>query len=114
MPQGDICAKQHRLSGHRYISIIDFALGFYAIEIDSRLHPYTAFYIKGMGHFWYAQMPFGLMGAPTAFAAVMASHLHDLIVDETLEIFVDDGGTAVDTFEDMVHRLTCILGQVCD
>jgi hypothetical protein len=54
MPQGDIHAKQHRLSGHRYVSIIDFISGFYAVEIDSRLRPYTAFYIEGMGHFWYA------------------------------------------------------------
>jgi hypothetical protein len=51
MPQGDIHVKQHRLSRHRYISIIDFMLGFYTVEIDRESRPYTAFYIKGLGHF---------------------------------------------------------------
>jgi Reverse transcriptase (RNA-dependent DNA polymerase) len=112
MPQGDIYAKQYRLSSHKNVSIVDFILGFYTIEIDSRLCPYTAFYIEEIGHFWYAWMPFGLMGAPTVFTLVIASHLHNLIADKMLKIFVDDGGTAVDTFDNMVHRLTCILGWV--
>jgi hypothetical protein len=33
MPQGDIRAKQHRLSGQRYVSVIDFASGFYTVEM---------------------------------------------------------------------------------
>ena len=33
MPQGDIRAKQQRLSGHRWVSGFDFAAGFYAVEI---------------------------------------------------------------------------------
>jgi hypothetical protein len=33
MPQGDIRAKQLRLSGHRYVSVFDFAVGFYAVEV---------------------------------------------------------------------------------
>ena len=36
MFQGDICAKQQRLSGHRYVSVFDFASRFYAIEIPDR------------------------------------------------------------------------------
>jgi Reverse transcriptase (RNA-dependent DNA polymerase)/RNase H-like domain found in reverse transcriptase len=114
MPQGDICAKQHRLSSHRYISVIDFTSGFYTVEIDTQLHPYTAFYIKGLGHFWYARMPFGLTGAPTTFTSVTATHLHNLIADKTLEIFADDGGTVADTFNDMIHNLTRILSWVRD
>jgi Reverse transcriptase (RNA-dependent DNA polymerase) len=114
MPQGDIHAKQHRLSGHRYVSVIDFMSRFYVVEIDTQLCPYTAFYIEGLGHFWYARMPFGLTGAPTTFASVTATHLHDLIADETLEIFMDDSSIVADTFDDMIHNLTCILGQVCD
>ena len=105
MPQGDIRAKQHRLSGHRYVSVIDFASGFYAVEIDQESRPYTAFYVEGLGHFWYVRMPFGLTGAPTAFANVTATHLHDLIADEVLEIFVDDGGVASDTFDEMMDKL---------
>jgi transposase InsO family protein len=114
MPQGDIRAKQHRLSGHKYVSVVDFASGFYAVEINQESRPYTAFYIEGLGHFWYARMPFGLTGAPTAFAAMAAGHLHDLIAEETLEIFVDDGGTAADTFDEMKRKLTRILNRVRD
>lgn len=33
MPQGDIRAKQLHLSGHRYVSVFDFASGFYAVEV---------------------------------------------------------------------------------
>jgi hypothetical protein len=35
VPQGDIQAKQLRLSGHRYVHVFDFAAGFYGIA----LHP---------------------------------------------------------------------------
>jgi hypothetical protein len=110
MPQGDIRAKQHRLSGQRYISIIDFVSGFYAVEIDSQSRPYMAFYIEGLGHFWYARMPFGLTGTPIAFTSVTATHLHNLITNKMLEIFMDNGGTVADTFNDMAHKLMHILG----
>jgi Reverse transcriptase (RNA-dependent DNA polymerase) len=112
MPQGNIRMKQHRLSGHKYVSMIDFASGFYAVEIDQESRPYTAFYVEGLGHFWYIRMPFGLMGAPTAFTAMAANHLHNLIADETMEIFIDDGGSAADTFQEMKEKLTRILDQV--
>jgi Reverse transcriptase (RNA-dependent DNA polymerase) len=102
------------LSGHKYVSVIDFASGFYAVKIDNRSQPYTAFYIKGMGHFWYVRMPFGLTSAPTTFTLVTAMHLHDLITEETLEIFVDDGSMAADTFNEMTAKLTCILDHVCN
>jgi RNase H-like domain found in reverse transcriptase/Reverse transcriptase (RNA-dependent DNA polymerase) len=112
MPQGDIRAKQHRLSSHKYVSTIDFASGFYTVEINQESRPYTTFYIEGLGHFWYIRMPFGLTGAPTAFATMAANHLHDLIADETMEIFIDDGGTAADTFQEMKEKLTRILDRV--
>jgi hypothetical protein len=36
MPQGDILAKQQHLSSHRFISVFDFASGFYAIEVPEK------------------------------------------------------------------------------
>ena len=33
MPQGDIHTKQQALSGHRWISMFDFAAGVYAVKI---------------------------------------------------------------------------------
>jgi hypothetical protein len=112
MPQGDIQVKQHCLSSHQYVSIIDFASGFHAVKIYEESHPYTAFYIKGLGHFWYVCMLFRLMGAPTAFTVVMANHLHDLITDEVMEMFVDNGGIATDSFDEMEAKLWHILDRV--
>jgi hypothetical protein len=114
MLQGNIRAKQHRLNSHKYISVINFTLGFYAVEIDQKLHPYMAFYIEGLRHFWYVRMPFGLTGMPTALAVMVANHLHNLIVDETMEIFIDDGGVAADMFNKMRKKLKRILDHVCE
>ena len=54
-------------------------------------------------------MPFGLTGAPSTFAHMTATHLHDLLNDGVMELFVDDGGAAADTFEDMLSKLQQIL-----
>ena len=70
MAQGNICPKQQALSGHRWISIFDFAAGFYAVEIAGETQPYTAFYIPGRGYYVYCQMPFGLTGALSCFNEV--------------------------------------------
>jgi hypothetical protein len=45
MPQGDIRLKQQKLSGHRFVSVFDFASGFYAVKIQEESHPYIAFYV---------------------------------------------------------------------
>ena len=112
MPQGDIRAKQQRLSGHRWVSGFDFAAGFYAVLVDPESRPYTAFYVEGRGYFWYNRMPFGLTGAPSTFSNVTATHLYDLIADEVMELFVDDGGAAADTFEEMMDKLTWIFTRI--
>ena len=112
MLQGDIQLKQQKLSGHRFVSVFDFASGFYAVKITKESRPYVAFYVEGRGYFWYAKMPFGLTGAPSTFAHMMAMHLHDLLMDEVMELFVDNGGTAADTFDDMTAKLHRIFTRV--
>jgi hypothetical protein len=82
------------------------------VKIYKESHPYTAFYIEGLGHFWYICMLFGLMGAPTAFAMVTANHLHNLITDKVMEIFIDDGGIAADSFDKMEAKLWRVLDRV--
>ena len=42
VPQGDIRAKQLRLSGHRYVHVFDFAAGFYGIAVHPDSQPYTS------------------------------------------------------------------------
>jgi hypothetical protein len=109
MIQGDILAKQQCLSGHQYISVFDFAAGYYAVEVPEQWRPYLAFYVEGRGYFWYRIMPMGITGAPTAFCEVLAARLHDLLVMYFMELFMDDGGCAADTFRDMVDKLAIIF-----
>ena len=111
MPQ-DIRAKQQHLSGHRWVSGFDFAAGFYAVQVDPVSRPYTAFYVEGRSYFWYKRMPFGLTGAPSTFANMTAKHMYDLLVDKTMELFIDDRGSAANTFDEMMSKLTRIFTQV--
>ena len=85
MPQGDICAKQLRLSGHQWVSMFDFAAGFYAVVIAPDSRPYLVFYVEGRSYFWYAKMPFSITGAPSEFAQMTADKLHDLLTTGMLE-----------------------------
>jgi hypothetical protein len=57
-------------------------------------------------------MPFGLTGAPSTFGNMTADNLYDLLVEEIMELFVDDGGAAADTFEEMMDKLTKIFTRV--
>ena len=104
MPQGDIQMKQQAVSGHWWVSLFNFAAGFYAIEIAKESRPYTAFYIEGRGYFVYCRMPFSLMGAPSCFNEVTWKALHGL-VGTIMQLFVDDGTMAGDVFEDKLVNL---------
>lgn len=114
MSQGDIRSKQQLLSGHRWVSTYDFASGFYAVTVAEETRPYTCFYVEGRGFFQYKRMPFGLTGAPSTFANLTATHLHDLLADGTMELFVDDGATAGDDFEEKLTRLQHIFTRIRD
>ena len=113
MPQGDIRLKQQNLSGHRWITVFDFANGFYACEIKPEDQPYICFYVEGRGYFAYQCMPFGLTGAPSTFAEMTASALGDLI-GTLIELFVDDGGMAGDDFENMLGNTRRLLQRISD
>jgi len=54
-------------------------------------------------------MPFGLTGAPSEFNHLTATHLHDLVMNGTLELFVDDGGSAADLFAEGIAKLRTIF-----
>ena len=111
MPQGDIRQKQQNLSGHRWVTVFDFANGFYACEIKPEDQPYVCFYVEGRGYFAYLRMPFGLTGAPSSFGQMTAKALGDLI-GTLLELFVDDGGLAGDHFETMLANTKQLLQRV--
>ena len=48
-PTRDICTKQRKLSGYRWIHKFDFASGFYAIFVPAPMRPYLAFYTESGG-----------------------------------------------------------------
>jgi transposase InsO family protein len=111
LPQGDIRAKQQRLSGHRWLNVFDFANGFYACEIREEDQPYICFYVEGRGYFKYLRMPFGLTGAPSTFGEMTARMLGDL-VGTLFELFVDDGAMARDSFDELLGDLRVLLTRV--
>ena len=111
-PQGDIRAKQLRLSGHRYVHIFDFAAGFYGIAVHPDSQPYITFFVEGRGYFAYQRMPFGVTGGPSEFGHVTGERFHDLIATSLLELFVDDGGMASDSFEEGIKKLRTLLDRV--
>ena len=113
MPQGDIRLKQQNLSGHRWITVFDFANGFYACEIGPEDQPYVCFYMEGRGYFAYKRMPFGLTGAPSFFGETTAQSLGDFI-GTLLELFVDDGGLAGDNFEIMLANTRKLLQRISE
>ena len=57
-------------------------------------------------------MPFGLTGAPSTFVHMTGQHLYDLLVDKVMELFIDDGGAAADTFPEMMNKLRHIFTRV--
>ena len=109
--QGDIRTKQLRLSGHRYLHVFDFAAGFYGIAVHPDSQPYITFFVEGRGYFAYQRMPFGVTGGPAEFGHVTGERLHDLIAT-ILELFVDDGGMASDSFVEGIEKLRMLFDRV--
>jgi hypothetical protein len=112
VPQGDVRAKQLRLSGHRYVHVFDFAAGFYGITVHPESQPYITFFVEGRGYFAYQRMPFGVTGGPSEFGHVTGKRFYDLIAESILELFVDDGGMASDSFDEGIKKLRALLNRV--
>jgi len=57
-------------------------------------------------------MPFGITGGPSEFGFVVGQWMHDLTADGTCKNFIDDGGSAADSFEEGMMKLRRILDRV--
>jgi RNase H-like domain found in reverse transcriptase/Integrase core domain len=57
-------------------------------------------------------MPFGVTGGPSEFGHVTGERLHDLIAASILELFVDDGGMASNSFDEGMKKLRTLLDRV--
>lgn len=107
-PQGNLQAKQEFAAGHRWASVIDFAAGYYAVELDDESVPYVAFYVEGRGYYVYLHMPFGLTGAPVTFCEMVAITLEDMIGRELVN-WMDDICLPGDDFETKLANLRFLL-----
>ena len=105
MPQGDLRAKQQRLAGQCFICVIDFAAGFYALEVEEDSQPYLCIYTEGIGYHAYARMPMGIYNAPSWFCDMIGQGFQDLLTKLHLEVFVDDNTMAGDQFTELLGRL---------
>ena len=65
--------------------------------------------MEGRGYHQYKRMLFGVTGGPSSFSNMTAKKLFNLLVKEVMELFVDDRGTAGDTFEEMISKLIQIF-----
>jgi hypothetical protein len=108
MPQGNIQRKQGLLSGHRWITVFDFAKGFYVCATAEEIRPYLCFYVEGRGYFTYCKMPMGLTGALSTFSTATGGALRDL-VGTKIQLFVDDGGMVGDNFRAKMDDLRTVF-----
>jgi hypothetical protein len=70
------------------------------------------FFVENRGYFAYQQMPFGVTGGPSEFRHVMGECFYNLIAAAMLELFVDDGGMASDSFEEGLKKLYALLNCI--
>jgi transposase InsO family protein len=103
-PTGDLKAKQQKVAGKRWASVIDLAAGYYAIPMHKDAIPYTAFYVPGRGYYVYLRMPFGLTGAPTTFCEAVAIALDEMIGNELVN-WMDDICIADNNFENKMTKM---------
>ena len=103
-PQGDLNNRHEFAAGHHWVSVIDFASGYYAVPLDDESVPYTAFYVEGRGYFVYLRMPFGLTGAPATFGELIAIALDDMIGKELVN-WMDDICLPSDNFDTKLANL---------
>ena len=92
--------------------VFDFTAGFYGIAVHPDSQPYITFFVEGRGYFAYQRMPFGVTGGPSEFGHVTGERLHDLIAISILELFMDDGGMASDSFTEGTKKLRVLFDRV--
>ena len=70
------------------------------------------FFVEGKGYFKYLWLPFGVTGGPSEFRQLTAEHLCDIVGNNTIELFIDDGGASADTFKEGMMKLHKLLERV--
>lgn len=114
LPQGDLHAKQQCLAGHHFICIIDFASGYYALQVAEESQPYLCIYMEGVRYHAYVLMPMGIHDAPSWFCDMTGRALWDLTTQIQLKTFVNNNAIAGDEFTDVLSRLRVFFQRCHD
>lgn len=72
----------------KVFSKLDFASGFWQLELDQRSRKLTTF-ITPVGRFIYKRLPFGITSAPEIFQKTVSSLINTLMLDNVL-VHADD------------------------
>ncbi|GJY55654.1 reverse transcriptase domain-containing protein [Tanacetum coccineum] len=90
----------------------DGFLGYFQIPIDPQDQEKTTFTCP-YGTFAYRRMPFGLCNAPV-FPMCVCCHIHDLMIEKTMEVFMDDFLVFGDSFDSCLFNLEKMLKRCED
>lgn len=100
------------LSGKSYFSQIDFASGFWQIEMDENSKELTAFRTED-GQFQFRRMPFGLTNAPATFQKMINAVLAGMR-GMNLQLFIDDVCIATHTWLEHTKMLSKLFKLVIE
>ena len=111
LPRPDELLDQIGQVKPRYITTLDFPMGYHQIPMAQDAIEKTAF-ISHMGLFEYLRLPFGLTAAPAVFVRIMADVLKDFGPSEGVFNYLDDVMICSPTFEDHMTTLKKLFGHL--
>ena len=109
-PLPDTDALIDYVSSGKVLTSIDVSAGFFAQKLEESSREYTAFSLKGSGHWEFTRSPMGICNSPSAFSRMMSYVLRDV---KDVEVFVDDIVIVSDDFESHLRTLEEVLQRFC-
>lgn len=100
-----------KLGQAKYFSIFDAFRGYWQAPLDPESRNYIAF-ITPHGLWHWKVLPMGLQGAPSYWQRAMDKIFHDM--KSHFMIYLDDGLTYSNTFEEHLSQLDKVLQRVSD
>ena len=98
------------LAGAKYFSSLDFASGYWQVEVDPKDRPKTAFATRE-GLFQFKTMPFGLCNAPATFERLMETVLRGYLWQRCM-CYLDDVIIYGTSFEIAHDNLRAVLERI--
>ena len=109
-PLPDTEALLDYVASGKVLTSIDVSQGFFNQQLEDESKEYTAFSLKGMGHWQFTRSPMGVCNSPSSFSRMMAYVLQDV---KDTEVFVDDIVLVSDDYESHLRTLEEVLERFC-